>query len=53
MNATQKDTVLKILANIQTAHELLEQLPETFKREDAYAVIENAHEAVAALLVSR
>jgi hypothetical protein len=53
INAGNREAVLKVLMNLETAHDGLAALPETHKREIAYQTIESAHEAVASLLLQK
>lgn len=50
---TQKNTILKIMDNLEIAHESLSVIPESYKRDEAYKLIVAAHQAVALLLVTR
>jgi hypothetical protein len=48
-----RDAVLKVLQHIESASDGLALIPESFKREEAYGLIEDAHQAVARLLLGR
>lgn len=53
MNSGQREMVLKVLSHLACAAEGLDVLVENFKREEAYKAIEEAHQAVALLLIAR
>jgi hypothetical protein len=53
MNAASKTIIFNIMQNLETAHEEMTHLPESFRRESAYDLIEKAHQAVALLLLSK
>jgi hypothetical protein len=53
MTDTHRKNIINIMMNIELAHDELAQLPESYKRDEAYALIEKAHQAVALLLVTR
>lgn len=52
-NEKQRDIILKIMMNLEESHELLSDIVESYKRDEAYKLIEAAHQSVALLLVQR
>lgn len=53
MSIGNRDAILKVLQNLQAASDGLSIISESFKRENAVKLIEDAHQAVALLLLSR
>jgi len=52
LDGTRK-TILNIMMNLELAHDEMSQLPQSYKRDDAYELIEQAHKAVSLLLVTK
>ena len=53
MSESNRKITLNIMTNLQLAHDEMRILPESYKRDEAYNLIEAAHQAVALLLVQR
>jgi len=53
MTDNNRKEVLEIMTNLQIAHDRMKNIPETYARDEAYKLIEQAHEATSKLLLSR
>jgi len=51
MNQIQRDEILKIMMNLEMAHDSLSGTKQCYKRDTAVQLIENAHGAVSKLLI--
>lgn len=50
---SHRDIILKITQHLESAHDGMNSIPESYKRDQAYELIEKAHQAVANLLLKR
>ncbi len=52
MTTNQRDAILKIMQQLQQGYEGLQDITESYKRDEAMKLLQDAHQAVALLLVS-